>query len=46
MIKELQSLGLDVKMLTAEFEEIEMQNDDDEQPSGPMDLVDKDQPVT
>ncbi len=47
LIKELQSLGLDVKMLSADFEEIEMQNDDDEQLSNSMDLVDKkDQPVS
>ncbi|MGN7386242.1 DNA-directed RNA polymerase subunit beta [Sporosarcina sp. SAFN-015] len=42
LIKELQSLGLDVKMLTEEFEEIEMRDlddDDDMQPTDALNLM-------
>jgi len=48
LIKELQSLGLDVKMLTEEFEEIEMRDldeDDDMQPTDALNLMTEDQPV-
>ena len=42
LIKELQSLGLDVKMLTADFEEIELRDldeDDDTQPTDALNLM-------
>ncbi|GEN83500.1 DNA-directed RNA polymerase subunit beta [Sporosarcina luteola] len=48
LIKELQSLGLDVKMLTEEFEEIEMRDlddDDDMQPTDALNLMAEDQTV-
>src|SRR5690606_27664248 len=48
LIKELQSLGLDVKMLTEDFEEIEMRDldeDDDMQPTDALNLMTEDQPV-
>nr|WP_269135900.1 DNA-directed RNA polymerase subunit beta [Sporosarcina cyprini] len=48
LIKELQSLGLDVKMLTDDFEEIEMRDldeDDDMQPTDALNLMTEDQPV-
>ncbi|WP_339253105.1 DNA-directed RNA polymerase subunit beta [Sporosarcina sp. FSL W8-0480] len=48
LIKELQSLGLDVKMLTEEFEEIEMRDlddDDDMQPTDALNLMTEDQTV-
>ena len=48
LIKELQSLGLDVKMLTEEFEEIEMRDlddDDDMQPTDALNLLAEDQTV-
>ena len=44
LIKELQSLGLDVKMLTEDFEEIEMRDldeDDDMQPTDALNLMQK-----
>ncbi len=46
LIKELQSLGLDVKMLTAEFEEIELRDldeDDDTQPTDALNLIKEEQ---
>ncbi|WOV87301.1 DNA-directed RNA polymerase subunit beta [Sporosarcina oncorhynchi] len=48
LIKELQSLGLDVKMLTEDFEEIEMRDlddDDDMQPTDALNLMTEDQTV-
>ena len=42
LIKELQSLGLDVKMLSADYEEIELRNldeDDDTQPTDALNLM-------
>ncbi len=42
LIKELQSLGLDVKMLTADYEEIELRDldgDDDTQPTDALSLI-------
>ncbi|WP_199173589.1 MULTISPECIES: DNA-directed RNA polymerase subunit beta [Sporosarcina] len=48
LIKELQSLGLDVKMLTEEFEEIELRDLDDEedlQPTDALNLMKEDQPI-
>ena len=42
LIKELQSLGLDVKMLSADYEEIELRNldeDDDMQPTDALNLM-------
>ena len=42
LIKELQSLGLDVKMLTSDYEEIELRDfdeDDDTQPTDALNLV-------
>ncbi|WP_172370518.1 DNA-directed RNA polymerase subunit beta [Sporosarcina jiandibaonis] len=42
LIKELQSLGLDVKMLSSEYEEIELRNldeDDDTQPTDALNLM-------
>ena len=49
LIKELQSLGLDVKMLTEEFEEIELRDLDDEedlQPTDALNLMKEDQPIS
>lgn len=47
LIKELQSLGLDVKMLTEDLEEIEMRDLDDEQfPQDDLLTIDEDQPVS
>ncbi|MCM3757784.1 DNA-directed RNA polymerase subunit beta [Sporosarcina aquimarina] len=48
LIKELQSLGLDVKMLSEDFEEIELRDleeDDDMQPTDALNLMKEDQPV-
>ena len=48
LIKELQSLGLDVKMLSIDFEEIELRDldeDDDMQPTDALNLIKEDQPV-
>ncbi|PID03362.1 DNA-directed RNA polymerase subunit beta [Sporosarcina sp. P2] len=48
LIKELQSLGLDVKMLTEDFEEIELRDLDDEedlQPTDALNLIKEDQPI-
>ena len=48
LIKELQSLGLDVKMLSEDFEEIELrdlEDDDDMQPTDALNLMKEDQPV-
>ncbi|WP_198040307.1 MULTISPECIES: DNA-directed RNA polymerase subunit beta [Sporosarcina] len=48
LIKELQSLGLDVKMLTEDFEEIELRDLDDEedlQPTDALNLMKEDQPI-
>ena len=48
LIKELQSLGLDVKMLSADLEEIELRDldeDDDMQPTDALNLIKEDQPV-
>ena len=48
LIKELQSLGLDVKMLSTDFEEIELRDldeDDDMQPTDALNLIKEDQPV-
>ncbi|MFJ7935188.1 DNA-directed RNA polymerase subunit beta [Sporosarcina sp. NPDC096371] len=48
LIKELQSLGLDVKMLSLDFEEIELRDldeDDDMQPTDALNLIKEDQPV-
>ncbi|WP_205407178.1 DNA-directed RNA polymerase subunit beta [Sporosarcina sp. PTS2304] len=49
LIKELQSLGLDVKMLTEDFEEIELRDLDDEedlQPTDALNLMKEDQPIS
>ena len=46
LIKELQSLGLDVKMLTADYEEIELRDldeDDDTQPTDALNLIQAEQ---
>ena len=46
LIKELQSLGLDVKMLSADYEEIELRNldeDDDTQPTDALNLMKSEQ---
>ena len=48
LIKELQSLGLDVKMLSIDFEEIELRDldeDDDMQPTDALNLIKENQPV-
>ncbi|WP_342507155.1 DNA-directed RNA polymerase subunit beta [Sporosarcina sp. FSL K6-2383] len=48
LIKELQSLGLDVKMLSLDLEEIELRDlddDDDMQPTDALNLIKEDQPV-
>ncbi|KXH80781.1 DNA-directed RNA polymerase subunit beta [Sporosarcina sp. HYO08] len=48
LIKELQSLGLDVKMLSPDLEEIELRDldeDDDTQPTDALNLIKEDQPV-
>ncbi len=48
LIKELQSLGLDVKMLSEDFQEIELRDleeDDDMQPTDALNLMKEDQPV-
>ncbi len=48
LIKELQSLGLDVKMLSEDFQEIELrdlEDDDDMQPTDALNLMKEDQPV-
>ena len=48
LIKELQSLGLDVKMLSIDFEEIELRDlddDDDMQPTDALNLIKEDQTV-
>ncbi len=48
LIKELQSLGLDVKMLSSDFEEIELRDldeDDDMQPTDALNLIKENQPV-
>ena len=48
LIKELQSLGLDVKMLSQDLEEIELRDldeDDDMQPTDALNLIKEDQPV-
>ncbi len=48
LIKELQSLGLDVKMLTEDLEEIELRDLDDEedlQPTDALNLMKEDQPI-
>ena len=48
LIKELQSLGLDVKMLSTDLEEIEFRDldeDDDMQPTDALNLIKEDQPV-
>ena len=48
LIKELQSLGLDVKMLSTDLEEIELRDldeDDDMQPTDALNLIKEDQPV-
>ncbi|GKV66339.1 DNA-directed RNA polymerase subunit beta [Sporosarcina sp. NCCP-2331] len=49
LIKELQSLGLDVKMLTEDLEEIELRDLDDEedlQPTDALNLMKEDQPIS
>ena len=46
LIKELQSLGLDVKMLTDEYEEVELRDldeDDDAQPTDALNLLEAEQ---
>ncbi|MER2088216.1 DNA-directed RNA polymerase subunit beta [Sporosarcina sp. JAI121] len=48
LIKELQSLGLDVKMLSLDLEEIELRDldeDDDMQPTDALNLIKENQPV-
>lgn len=48
LIKELQSLGLDVKMLSIDLEEIELRDleeDDDMQPTDALNLIKENQPV-
>nr|WP_255726674.1 DNA-directed RNA polymerase subunit beta [Sporosarcina sp. ACRSM] len=48
LIKELQSLGLDVKMLSQDLEEIELRDldeDEDMQPTDALNLIKEDQPV-
>ncbi|WP_213086671.1 DNA-directed RNA polymerase subunit beta [Savagea serpentis] len=47
LIKELQSLGLDVKMLTEDFEEIEMRDsEEDDMHQDELNVVGEDQPVS